>query len=341
MKVITEDEAALYDRQIRLWGVEAQRRLLASRILLINMQGVGAEIAKNLVLSGINSLTLLDSNVVTEADLKTNFLISQSSIGKNRAEACVDALQTLNPLVKVIADPGRLEDKDESYYNSERFSLVCALTNDLHQLEHINRYCRKNNVMFLSSFVYGLYGYMFVDYNEYHFIAESAKVAEEVVEKKKSNAACSTEEKQEEKLMLEEKTLKFKSFEHFLKDYSSQLETLSAIKMKRLSKAYFVNLLFNTFYQTHHRAFSATNELDKQSLFEVKKSLFERLKLNDEILTDAYLADKEFGEFCPVNAIVGGVVAQEVIKAISKKNEPIDNYFIFDGNLMSGEIMRI
>lgn len=25
-KVITEDEAALYDRQIRLWGVEAQKK---------------------------------------------------------------------------------------------------------------------------------------------------------------------------------------------------------------------------------------------------------------------------------------------------------------------------
>jgi len=26
--VITEDEAALYDRQIRLWGLDAQKRLL-------------------------------------------------------------------------------------------------------------------------------------------------------------------------------------------------------------------------------------------------------------------------------------------------------------------------
>jgi hypothetical protein len=25
-KIITEDEAALYDRQIRLWGVDAQKR---------------------------------------------------------------------------------------------------------------------------------------------------------------------------------------------------------------------------------------------------------------------------------------------------------------------------
>lgn len=64
-KTISEDEAALYDRQIRLWGVDAQKKLLASKILLINMQGLGAEIAKNLVLSGINSLTLLDSNEVS------------------------------------------------------------------------------------------------------------------------------------------------------------------------------------------------------------------------------------------------------------------------------------
>lgn len=63
-KIITEDEAALYDRQIRLWGVDAQRRLLSSRILIINMKGLGAEIAKNLVLGGINCLTLLDSNEV-------------------------------------------------------------------------------------------------------------------------------------------------------------------------------------------------------------------------------------------------------------------------------------
>ena len=63
-KEITEDEAALYDRQIRLWGVDAQRRLLSSRILLVNMQGLGAEIAKNLVLGGVHCLTLLDSNKV-------------------------------------------------------------------------------------------------------------------------------------------------------------------------------------------------------------------------------------------------------------------------------------
>jgi len=35
MAGITEDEAALYDRQIRLWGLEAQQRFFNSFLILI------------------------------------------------------------------------------------------------------------------------------------------------------------------------------------------------------------------------------------------------------------------------------------------------------------------
>ncbi len=47
------------------------------------MNGLGAEIAKNLVLSGINSLTLLDDEIVSDEDLKTNFLLKRNSAGEN------------------------------------------------------------------------------------------------------------------------------------------------------------------------------------------------------------------------------------------------------------------
>ena len=40
-------------------------RLRAARVLLIGMKGLGAEIAKNIVLAGIKSLTLLDSTEVS------------------------------------------------------------------------------------------------------------------------------------------------------------------------------------------------------------------------------------------------------------------------------------
>ena len=46
MATLTEREAAVYDRQIRLWGVEAQKRLQTSRILICGFSGLGAEVAK-------------------------------------------------------------------------------------------------------------------------------------------------------------------------------------------------------------------------------------------------------------------------------------------------------
>lgn len=37
-----------------------------------------------------------------------------------------------------------------------------------------------------------------------------------------------------------------------------------------------------------------------------------------------------FGEVVPVCAVLGGVIAQEVIKGVSQREVPINNVFLFD-----------
>ncbi|EJW78765.1 hypothetical protein WUBG_10325, partial [Wuchereria bancrofti] len=58
---ISEDEKAVYDRQIRLWGLETQNRLRSSTVLVAGLSGCGSEVSKNLMLTGLKSLTLLDN----------------------------------------------------------------------------------------------------------------------------------------------------------------------------------------------------------------------------------------------------------------------------------------
>uniref|UniRef100_A0A2P2LTG4 Uncharacterized protein MANES_14G049500 n=1 Tax=Rhizophora mucronata TaxID=61149 RepID=A0A2P2LTG4_RHIMU len=41
---LTEQETALYDRQIRVWGADAQRRLSKSHVLVYGMKGTVAEV---------------------------------------------------------------------------------------------------------------------------------------------------------------------------------------------------------------------------------------------------------------------------------------------------------
>jgi len=50
---------------------------------LITLKALGNEIAKNLVLAGIGSLTIVDHEVVTDDDLCSQFFVSEEDIGKN------------------------------------------------------------------------------------------------------------------------------------------------------------------------------------------------------------------------------------------------------------------
>lgn len=49
----------VYDRQIRLWGAEAQKKMQEARVLYVHVTGTTAEVLKNLVLAGV-SATLCD-----------------------------------------------------------------------------------------------------------------------------------------------------------------------------------------------------------------------------------------------------------------------------------------
>lgn len=58
-------------------------RIRTANILLITLRGLGNEIAKNLVLSGVGSLTLLDDAQIQAKDLGAQFLISEESLQQN------------------------------------------------------------------------------------------------------------------------------------------------------------------------------------------------------------------------------------------------------------------
>lgn len=46
-------------------------------------------------------------------------------------------------------------------------------------------------------------------------------------------------------------------------------------------------------------------------------------------------------EFSPVCAIVGGMLAQDILKALGGREPPIANFFFFDGNTGGGTVCRM
>eukprot|EP00924_Labyrinthula_sp_SR-Ha-C_P002342 maker-scaffold_16-snap-gene-1.20-mRNA-1 protein AED:0.05 eAED:0.05 QI:124/1/0.66/1/1/1/3/0/1222 len=156
-----------YSRQVGEYGVEAMAKLTQMKVLVIGAKGVGIEAAKNLILAGAGEVTLYDDDPVTISDLGTNFYLSESDVSQSKsvAEACVDKLKALNPLVNVTTHQGKLTNK-----NLRAFDVVldCGLTHQ--QAVLCNSEIRKNadnkkkNTKFIRCNVHGLVGYAFVDF---------------------------------------------------------------------------------------------------------------------------------------------------------------------------------
>lgn len=165
---LTEQEAELYDRQIRLWGLESQKRIRAARILICGLNGLGAEVAKNIILSGVKSVTLLDHIGVTETDFCSQFLAPQASLGSNRAEASLIRAQALNPMVEIVIDKDNVSEKPDEYF--VRFDVVVIIGAPTATLVRIDNACRLKGVKFFAGDVWGMQGYTFADLQEHEFV---------------------------------------------------------------------------------------------------------------------------------------------------------------------------
>jgi len=323
---ITEKEAQLYDRQIRLWGLDAQKRLRAAKICLIGIRGLGCEVAKNLVLAGIKSMKVVDAEVVTDEDATSQFLAPRDKIGSNRAEASLDRLQQLNPMVEVTADAGKSTDKDEEFF--KQFDIVIATTCDKDELVRINSICRSNKIMFYAGDVLGFFGFSFMDLVAHEYVEE--KTETNTSSKDESGQPDAKKAKVEEETVTKsvKKAMTFVSLAEALKvDWSSELY---AKRIRRMDPSFFLlQVLFDFRLETGHSPRPANREEDIQKLKAIKEKTLARLSVPTEKISDEFLS-LLFSELSPVCAIVGGVLSQEVIKAISNKDAPHNNFFFYN-----------
>lgn len=151
----------LHSRQLAVYGRETMRRLFASNILVSGMQGLGAEIAKNLILAGVKSVTLHDEGVVELWDLSGNFVFTEEDVGKNRALASVQKLQELNNSVVISTLTTELTKERLSDFQAVVFTDL-----SLEKAVEFDEYCHNHQppIAFIKSEVRGLFGSVFCDF---------------------------------------------------------------------------------------------------------------------------------------------------------------------------------
>ena len=102
---VDADFGERYSRHLRLPGVglDGQKALEASRVLLVGAGGLGSPAAYYLAAAGVGTLRLADDDVVDRSNLQRQILHTEARIGTPKVESAAAALSALNPRTRIEA----------------------------------------------------------------------------------------------------------------------------------------------------------------------------------------------------------------------------------------------
>ncbi|CCF56335.1 hypothetical protein KAFR_0B00350 [Kazachstania africana CBS 2517] len=334
---LTEDEIALYDRQIRLWGLAAQTNMRSAKVLLINIGSIGTEITKNIVLSGIGHFHIMDASKVSEEDLGSQFFLSCEDVGKYKIDAVRERIMDLNPRVELQFDIESVDSINEDFFKN--FDLIIATELNREQMLKINQITRKFNIPLYLSGSNGLFSYIFVDLIEFKSEDEKLKSIKATetgyISTHREIVHVETRQDDEDPEKVFEKITTRNTYKHFGEMLLSPTleKKLTKRQLKRVS-----NVLPMTLTLLSQNC-SNLDEFKNETI-----KMCDRLTINPKSLSGDYLEQfyNQIGlEFSPVSAIIGGAIAQDVVNILGKRSSPLNNFIVFDGITLDMPIFEL
>ena len=150
-----------YSRQILLEdiAIEGQQKLLASRVLIVGLGGLGAPAALYLAGAGIGTLVLADDDEVHLSNLQRQILFTADDITRPKAHTAQQRLQALNPDIELIALPEKLSG-ERLQYEVAHADVVLDCTDNMATRQAINAACIAQDTPLITASAVGFAGQM-------------------------------------------------------------------------------------------------------------------------------------------------------------------------------------
>lgn len=103
MSAFSKEEYKRYSRHLIIpeFGLEGQRRLKESRVLVVGAGGLGSPLLQYLAAAGVGTIGIVDFDVVEDSNLQRQVLFGVNDVGKPKADAARERLLQLNPYIEI------------------------------------------------------------------------------------------------------------------------------------------------------------------------------------------------------------------------------------------------
>jgi molybdopterin/thiamine biosynthesis adenylyltransferase len=150
------DDAKLlrYSRHILLPEVDVagQQKLLAARVLIVGLGGLGSPAAMYLAASGVGHLVIVDDDAVDLTNLQRQIVHTSASVGMAKTDSALRTLRALNPEITITA-LGKRFDADTLREEVRAADVVVDGTDNFATRYAVNRVCVEERTPLVSGAV--------------------------------------------------------------------------------------------------------------------------------------------------------------------------------------------
>ncbi|XP_076985390.1 ubiquitin-like modifier-activating enzyme 7 isoform X2 [Tamandua tetradactyla] len=327
----------LYSRQLYVLGVAAMQRIQGAKVLLSGLRGLGAEVAKNLVLMGVGSLTLHDPHPTCWSDLASQLFLSEKDLGQSRAEASREFVAQLNRAVQVCVHTGAITE--DLLLN---FQVVVLTGSELKEQLRVGTFCHQYGIYFLVADTRGLVGQLFCDFGEDFTVqdpTEAEPLTATIQDISQGSPGILTLRETDNSNFCDGDLVTFSGIEgmvelngcaprpiHVREDGTLEIgDTMTFSRYQRGGAIIEVKRPKTVSHGDAEAVVCLARALGPLQRAQ-EETLEEQL---DEALVRT-VALSSAGDLSPMAAMLGAVAAQEVLKAISGKFMPLDQWLYFD-----------
>ena len=326
------------ERNIRVFGLEAQKKLFESEVLIINITPMMSELCKNIILSGAGLCLFDDNSKIEQNNTENIFFFNNTDIGKKKVEILSEKIKTFkeNCRINIINDINEINNRkikyavidlsDGQFNNDIKKQIESIMINNKSIIYYIK--IENDKGIFFNNILENKFLVENKTDNEARFVKDE-KIIDHMDlsdddsinnENKKEN---NKENENENKANDEKKNMKI-----------VELNNEEEEKEKEILK-------------DDDYAYLAMEEKIKK----IEGLIPKNMKKNEEIvIKDAFRAinnqnqnndlSKRNPLNCLTNYVIGGIVCHEIINCISRKKNPRTNIYYYDSFNGTGKFLN-
>ena len=141
----------IFQRTELLVGQELMERIMSKNVIIFGIGGVGSWCAESLIRSGIQRLTIVDSDRVCMTNINRQLHATTLTVGEVKTDALKRRLLEINPAAEITAIQKIYNRENHDIFELEKFDFIVDAIDSLGNKIHLIRQATRTDAVLISS----------------------------------------------------------------------------------------------------------------------------------------------------------------------------------------------